>query len=180
MEQEKSIYQLKNAGKLTGEMLVKGLLLFFEKGEGVIDLMQNRPKSGEQKWNSFMATSARKEIKKFRTTEVNLEQLRSVLKLYDISFSIKPLEEEGKTLLAFETKNQAVMEKAFEKVIERAINPETAASFGKLLSSKEEKKPFEERLAEASQKSRELEALQELKNEAVSKVTQKVDEVTKS
>ncbi|HEL2357810.1 TPA: DUF3801 domain-containing protein, partial [Streptococcus suis] len=92
-----------------------GLLLFWEKGEGVVDLVKNRPTVGEQKWNSFMATDAKKEIKEFRTTEANLEQLRSVLKLYDVRFSIKSLDNEGTTLLSFEAKNREFMEKAFEK-----------------------------------------------------------------
>lgn len=177
MEQEKSMYQLKHAGKLTGEFLVKGLLLLLEKGEGAIDLYRNRPKVGEQKWNRFMATDAPKEIKEFRTTEMNLEQLRSVLNMYDISFSMRTLDD-GLTQLSFETKHHAVMETAFEKVIERATNPETAADFGKLLSQPPVKKSFEERLKDATKQS---EALQELQKEAItsSKVTQKVDEVTK-
>ncbi|MFH6639589.1 DUF3801 domain-containing protein [Streptococcus suis] len=179
MEQEKSMYQLKNAGKLTGELLVKGLLLFWEKGEGVVDLVKNRPTVGEQKWNSFMATGAKKEIKEFRTTEANLEQLRSVLKLYDVRFSIKSLDNEGTTLLSFEAKNREFMEKAFEKVIERATNPETSAQFGELLASKVEKQTFEQRLANATKQSEALQQLQETKVEAVSKVTQKMDEVTK-
>ena len=180
MEQEKSMYQLKNTGKLTGEMLVKALLLFFEKGEGVMDLVKNRPVRGEQKWNRFMATEARKEVKEFRTTEINLEQLRDILKLYNIGFSIKSLEEDGTTLLSFEARNRAVMEQAFEKVLDRAINPESAVQFGKVLSSQENRKPFEERLAAASKQSQELEAIQEAKNAVVSKGTQKVDEVVKS
>lgn len=174
MEQEKSMYQLKQAGKLTGEFLVKGLLLLLEKGEGAIDLYRNRPKVGEQKWNRFMATNAPKEIKEFRTTELNLEQLRSVLNMYDISFSMRTLDD-GLTQLSFETKHHAVMETAFEKVIERATNPETAAD----LSQPPAKKSFEERLKDATKQSEALQQLQETKVEAVSKVTQKMDEVTK-
>ncbi|WP_449449314.1 hypothetical protein, partial [Streptococcus suis] len=102
---------------------------------------------------------------------------RSVLNMYDISFSMRTLDD-GLTQLSFETKHHAVMETAFEKVIERATNPETAADFGKLLSQPPVKKSFEERLKDATKQS---EALQELQKEAVaaSKVTQKVEEVTK-
>lgn len=179
MEQEKSMYQLKNAGKLTGELLVKGLLLFFEKGEELVDLAKNRPMVGEQKWNRFIATDGFKEIKEFRTTEANLEQLRSVLNMYDISFSVRTLED-GLTQLAFESKNRSVMESAFKKVIERATNPKTAAEFGKLLASPPDKKTFEERLEEAEKKSKELEVLQEKQLETGAKVTRKTEEAIKS
>ncbi|HEL2357762.1 TPA: hypothetical protein TZN77_002072, partial [Streptococcus suis] len=56
---------------------------------------------------------------------------------------------------------------------------ETSAQFGELLASKVEKQTFEQRLANATKQSEALQQLQETKVEAVSKVTQKMDEVTK-
>lgn len=154
MEQEQTLFQLKNIGKGTGEILLKGILAFFEqsseKGKSLGGLLS---KSGESNWNRFIANDAPKEIKRFRTSEVNLEKLKEYLKPYGVRFSIKKLSED-EVALAFEAKNKDVVRDAFEHLIADVVDlekdPKTQEIIDRLVKNPDAM-PFEERLEKAKE-----------------------------
>ncbi|ELY5747376.1 DUF3801 domain-containing protein [Streptococcus iniae] len=152
MEQEQTLFQLKNIGKGTGEILLKGILAFFEQssdsGKNIGELLS---KSGEVNWNRFMANDATKEIKRFRTSEVNLEKLKEYLKPYGVRFSVKKLSED-EIALAFEAKNKDIVRDAFEHLIADVVDPQkdpkTQEVINRLVKNPNAKS-FEERLEKA-------------------------------
>ncbi|WP_375708944.1 hypothetical protein PJ261_02225 [Streptococcus dysgalactiae] len=154
MEQEQTLFQLKNIGKGTGEIILKGILAFFEQSsEGGKNLGDLLSKNGESNWNRFMANDATKEIKRFRTSEVNLEKLKEYLKPYGVRFSIKKLSE-NEVALAFEAKNKDIVRDAFEHLISDVVDPEKDSKKQEVvdrLVRDPKAKSFEERLDKAKQ-----------------------------
>ena len=73
MEQEQTLYKIKDVSKLTGELFLKILFYMTETIQDRIQTYQaNKTFVGETNWNKFMATDAPKEIKQFRSEEMKL------------------------------------------------------------------------------------------------------------
>lgn len=124
MEQEATVYKLKDMSKLTGEMLLKTLLFLIENGtEKFQNKMLNPNITGETSWSKFMATDASKTVKEFRSNELNLERLKEYLAAYKIGFALEELKE-GQTSLVFYVKDQELVSQAFQNTLEEIVDPD--------------------------------------------------------
>ena len=122
MEQEQTLYKIKDVSKLTGELFLKILFYMTETIQDRIQTYQaNKTFVGETNWNKFMATDAPKEIKQFRSEEMNLERLKEYLNDYQIGFSVREMPDSTMTL-AFETKNKAMVEQAFTFTFDNLVS----------------------------------------------------------
>ncbi len=164
MEQEQALFQLKNIGKGTGEILLKGILALLEKskeeGKAISNVLS---KNGELNWNKFMSSDASKEIKRFRTSEINLQKLKEYLKQYGVKFSIKELGNND-VALAFEAKNSDVIRDAFEHLVsdvtEVSKDDKTKEAVNSLVKDPEAKS-FDERLKNAKEETAQKIAVKE-------------------
>ena len=133
MEQESTLYRFKDGAKLTAEMVLKLLAFIIDYGaEKVKNFQDNRHFSAKTSWNKFMASSNNKEVKTFLASEVNLRQLQAYLKEYKIGFSFRETQD-GKVMLAFETKNESMVREAFERVLKDMGDPEKAEKLSQKL-----------------------------------------------
>lgn len=166
MEQEQTLFQLKNIGKGTGEVILKGLLACLEKskeeGESITNLLS---KNGETNWNRFLNSTSEKEIKRFKTSEVNLSNLKEYLKKYGVKFSVKHLEG-NEIALAFEAKNRDIIRDAFEKIVSDVVKTPEAEKSNEVISNlvtDPKALPFEERLKKAKEETAQKIMLHEAK-----------------
>lgn len=147
MEQEQALYKIKDVSKLTGELFVK---ILFYLSENIQDHFQahqaNRTFTGETNWNKFMATDSSKEIKQFRSEELNLDRLKDYLKDYQIGFSVKDMADGTKTL-AFETKNHKLVEQAFSDTLAAVVEPEKLEQMSQKLVNTPKNMNAKDRLA---------------------------------
>lgn len=154
MEQEQTLYKIKDVSKLTGELFLKILFYMTETIQDRIQTYQaNKTFVGETNWNKFMATDAPKEIKQFRSEEMNLERLKEYLNDYQIGFSVREMPDSTMTL-AFETKNKAMVEQAFSDTLEAVVEPDKLAKVSQKLVKTPENMNVKERLAYYQEQSR--------------------------
>ncbi len=66
MEQEQTLYKIKDVSKLTGELFLKILFYMTETIQDRIQTYQaNKTFVGETNWNKFMATDAQRKLSSF-------------------------------------------------------------------------------------------------------------------
>ena len=117
MEQERTIFQVKDASKLTGEMLLKMLAYMVEYMNDQGQKYMKRQRYGaETRWNQFMASDSAKEVKTFLNNEVNLDKLKAYLAEYKIGFATQNLKD-NRVMLAFEVKNKELVKEAYERFL---------------------------------------------------------------
>lgn len=117
MDEERVVAQVTRAGLVTGEFLLKGLYLASRTAFNLLEKHQaNRVFSGEAKWNTFLATSSRKDIQEFLTNEVNLSAFKKELERYGIGFAFKE-NGDGTTTLVYDFKNQEIVKSALTRVL---------------------------------------------------------------
>ncbi|HEN7064408.1 TPA: DUF3801 domain-containing protein [Streptococcus agalactiae] len=182
MEQEQTLFQLKNIGKGTGEVILKGLLACLEKskeeGESITNLLS---KNGETNWNRFLNSTSEKEIKRFKTSEVNLSNLKEYLKKYGVKFSVKHLEG-NEIALAFEAKNRDIIRDAFEKIISDVVKTPEAEKSNEVISNlvtDPKALPFEERLNKAKEETAQKIMLHEAKEKQERQSQSKTSKIKK-
>lgn len=174
MNQEQTMYKIKDVSKLTGELLLKILFYMSENIQDSIHThLANSSFKGETNWNKFMATDAPKEIKQFRSEEMNLDRLKDYMSDYKIGFSVKDMADGSKTL-AFETKNQAMVEQAFADTLEAVVEPEKLEQMSQKLVKRPENMNVKDKLAYyreqsqiAIQAKQTLEAVKKTKKEVI-------------
>lgn len=182
MEQEQTLFQLKNIGKGTGEVILKGLLACLEKskeeGESITNLLS---KNGETNWNRFLNSTSEKEIKRFKTSEVNLSNLKEYLKKYGVKFSVKHLEG-NEIALAFEAKNRDIIRDAFEKIVSDVVKTPEAEKSNEVISNlvtDPKALPFEERLNKAKEETAQKIMLHEAKEKQERQSQSKTSKIKK-
>ncbi|HEN0272616.1 TPA: DUF3801 domain-containing protein [Streptococcus agalactiae] len=182
MEQEQTLFQLKNIGKGTGEVILKGLLACLEKskeeGESITNLLS---KNGEMNWNRFLNSTSEKEIKRFKTSEVNLSNLKEYLKKYGVKFSVKHLEG-NEIALAFEAKNRDIIRDAFEKIVSDVVKTPEAEKSNEVISNlvtDPKALPFEERLNKAKEETAQKIMLHEAKEKQERQSQSKTSKIKK-
>ena len=168
MEQERTIYQLKDVSKVTGETLLKALAYILETtNDKIKHRMANKHFAGETKWNRFMTTDSKKEVKTFLNNEVNLEKLKDYLREYKIGFASQKLKN-NRVMLAFEVKNEALVKEAYEKFLTDLTNPKESTKLNQELLKRPENMIFEEKLEH-------LQKLQDAKIKAAAEKALKVE-----
>lgn len=145
MEQERSIYQVKEVGQVTGDFLIKMALLFFERSSDALQAQYDKPKAGEVRWNRLMATSEEKTIKDFRTSEVSMAALKAYLAQYGVMFAKRDLGN-GMMSIAFEAKNRDIIAQAFSHFLDQVTSPDAAKDMTQELAVNPKAKPLEKRL----------------------------------
>lgn len=147
MEQERVLYKIQDISKFTGELFLKTLAFMVESGrDKYAGWPVDKHYTGETEWDKFMATSSEKDVKTFLSHEVNLNQVKRYLEDYKIGFTVRD-EPNGKVSLAFEVKNHAFVEKAFEQLTRDLTHPEKVKKVNQRLLKTPKKMSFEERLA---------------------------------
>ncbi|HEO7897380.1 DUF3801 domain-containing protein [Streptococcus agalactiae] len=145
MEQERSIYQVKEVGKVTGDFLIKMALLFFERSNDALQAHYDKPKAGEVRWNRLMASSEDKTIKHFRASEVSMAALKTYLAQYGVMFATRDLGN-GMMSIAFEAKNRDIIAQAFSHFLDQVTSPDAAKDMTQELTVNPKAKPLEKRL----------------------------------
>lgn len=170
MEQERTIFQVKDASKLTGEMLLKMLAYMVEymtdQGQ---KYMKRQRYGGETQWDQFIASDSAKEVRTFLSNEVNLDKLKDYLEEYKIGFATQTLKD-NRVMLAFEVKNEALVKEAYEKFLLDLTNPKEGTKLNQELLKRPENMSFEEK----------LEYLQKLQDAKIKAVTEKAPKITKT
>lgn len=147
MDQERMLYKVHDVGKLTGEFLLKTLAFMVESGrDKYVSWSADKHYIGETEWDKFMATSSEKDVKTFLSNEVNLGKVKSYLEEYRIGFTTRD-EPNGKVSLAFEVKNHAFVETAFEQLTRDLTNPEKIKEVNQRLLKTPKNISFEDKLA---------------------------------
>ena len=179
MEQERSIYQVKEVGQVTGDFLIKMALLFFERSNDALQAYYDKPKAGEVRWNRLMASREEKSIKDFRASEISMAALKTYLAQYGVMFAKRDLGN-GMMSIAFEAKNRDIIAQAFSHFLDHVTSPEGAKDMTQDLAVNPKAKPLEKRLKELEKQAKE-EAQQAAKEKQTKKSKAKEKpEVTKS
>ncbi|HEN7774884.1 TPA: hypothetical protein U7M88_001956 [Streptococcus agalactiae] len=179
MEQERSIYQVKEVGQVTGDFLIKMALLFFERSSDALQAHYDKPKAGEVRWNRLMASSEDKTIKHFRASEVSMAALKTYLAQYGVMFAKRDLGN-GMMSIAFEAKNRDIIAQAFTHFLDQVTRPEGAKDMTKSLAVNPKAKSLEKRLKELEKQAK-AEAQQATKGKQTKRSKAKENpEVTKT
>lgn len=146
MEQERTIFQVKDVSKLTGEMLLKMLAYMVEymNDQGQRYMKQQRY-GAETRWNQFMASDSAKEVKTFLSNEVNLDKLKTYLEEYKIGFATQNLKD-NRVMLAFEVKNKELVKEAYERLLTNLTSPQDTKKLNQDLLKSPENMNLEEKI----------------------------------
>ena len=146
MEQERTIFQVKDVSKLTGEMLLKMLAYMVEYMTDQGQKYMKRQRYGaETRWNQFMASDSAKEVKTFLSNEVNLDKLKAYLEEYKIGFATQALKD-NRVMLAFEVKNKELVKKAYEQFLTDLTSPQETKNLNQELLKSPENMNLEEKI----------------------------------
>lgn len=147
--------KMKDMSKLTGEGLLKALLFMLENGRDQLKAHHaNKTFTGEIQWNKIMATNAPKELKLFRTNELNLERLKSYLNERGVAFAFRP-QKDGKMEFVFESKNKQIVEEVFKELINDLTDTKKLGNLNKMLLKTPKNMGFEDKLTYYKQRSAE-------------------------
>lgn len=146
MEQERTIFQVKDVSKLTGEMLLKMLAYMVEYMTDQGQKFMKRQRYGaETRWNHFMASDSAKEVKIFLSNEVNLDKLKTYLEEYKIGFATQALKD-NRVMLAFEVKNKELVKEAYERFLTNLTNSQDTKKLNQELLKSPENMNLEEKI----------------------------------
>jgi hypothetical protein len=146
MEQERTIFQVKDVSKLTGEMLLKMLAYMVEYMNDQGQKYMNRQRfNAETRWNQFMASDNAKEVKTFLSNEVNLDKLKDYLEEYKIGFATQNLKD-NRVMLAFEVKNKELVKEAYERFLTNLTSPQDTKKLNQDLLKSPENMNLEEKI----------------------------------
>ncbi|MBZ2021753.1 hypothetical protein [Streptococcus sanguinis] len=146
MEQERTIFQVKDVSKLTGEMLLKMLAYMVEYMNDQGQRYMKRQRYGaETRWNQFMASDSAKEVKTFLNNEVNLDKLKDYLAEYKIGFATQNLKD-NRVMLAFEVKNKELVKEAYERFLNNLTSPQDTKKLNQDLLKSPENMNLEEKI----------------------------------
>lgn len=146
MEQERTIFQVKDVSKLTGEMLLKMLAYMVEYMNDQGQKYMNRRRfNAETRWNQFMASDNAKEVKTFLSNEVNLDKLKDYLEEYKIGFATQNLKD-NRVMLAFEVKNKELVKEAYERFLTNLTSPQDTKKLNQDLLKSPENMNLEEKI----------------------------------
>lgn len=150
MDQERAGQQLKEFFRLTGELFLKALYqgshLGLEGFQAYLMSRSQQPMTGQQDWDKFMASPDHKELKTFLSHELNVEQLTKYLKAYGIAFSLKE-QDNGRTLLSFMAKDQALVTQVFDDLIKDLTSPDKGRRLNQKLLKTPKNMSLEEKIA---------------------------------
>lgn len=130
MEEERVAMMVAKQGKVTAELILKGLFIGVGKlingailGGGIlVDNIKNRPFRTEANWQKFINRLDEKvAIKELSSAEVNLEKFKTELKKYGIGFSFKEQPENDTVLLAYSFRHERFVEKALSDTIKDIV-----------------------------------------------------------
>ncbi|WP_249630224.1 DUF3801 domain-containing protein [Streptococcus uberis] len=153
MNQEQMMLKMKDMSKLTGEGLLKALLFMLENGRDQLKAHQaNKSFTGETQWNKIMATNAPKELKQFRSNELNLERLKSYLNERGVAFAFRQ-QKDGKMEFVFESKNKQIVEEVFKELINDLTDTKKVQNLNKMLLKTPKNMGFEDKLDYYKQRS---------------------------
>lgn len=128
MEQDRVVFQLSNASKVTGETILKALWSIIQYAHEKHEYNKNNQNFiGETNYNQFMATNTNKDMLILENKDIHIGKLKEYLNEKGIGFTTKAGAEKGTTTLLFDVKNKILVEGTVDKVIkELTSNPQKA------------------------------------------------------
>ncbi|MGT2755755.1 DUF3801 domain-containing protein [Streptococcus ovuberis] len=183
MDQEKTVRQLKENARATGEFILKAIYFFTTRRfDGFQQTLMDRTKHlrGEQDWGSFMGTPEAKELKTFLNHEVNIDALKKHLKTYGVAFAMRETEA-GKIQLLFQQKDVAILTQVFDDLIKQLTDKSAGKQLNARLLRPNNAQSLEDKLAYQTQRVQDRIALKQALDSA-KKVSRRaeVSEVSKS
>ncbi|WP_161980959.1 DUF3801 domain-containing protein [Streptococcus sp. S784/96/1] len=149
MEQERVVAQVGRSFVVTGEFFLKALYIASTKAADIYRSHHSHISyDKETSWNKFMATVSSKDVKDFLSHQVNLKALKSELERYGIGFAFHH-HSDGSVSIAYDFKNKAVVETAFERVIAKITDQPQAVK--EALKKPEHEQTLGEKIKEKEQ-----------------------------
>lgn len=152
MNQEQVAYRLKDMSKVTGEMLLKLILLAIqETEERYQQFIGNKNFTSETSWNNFLATSEEKYFKEFLSSELHSKALKDYLNEHNIGFAMQKLPN-GKMEIAIDAKNIQQLENFLTKFKQEVATEVGAQALTNRLVKSSNSKTLEEKLEDAQRR----------------------------